>query len=156
MKMGYYISILPEILLAAMLTSAFGIFFLTTLKIFRQTGLFQRKTAIVMALLVSVSAIAAGSAQLLAAVPGNTTGVDYTRSVTVNYSLLPLVTVAGVIVMLQLFVIAATTVPDETDEVSTEKPVDPSTKPKSRGTRKKKEPAEGQSKEVARTAGASS
>jgi len=149
--MSNYISILPEILLLAMLTSAFGILYLTTVKILRQTGLFQKKTAMVMALLVSVSVVA-GSAQLLL-VPNSAAEVNHMRNVTVNYSLLPLAIVAGVIVMLELLVIAATTAPDQTDEVPTKEPVRSSAKPRFRGRPRKEKPVKRQSKEVARPAG---
>jgi len=108
--MGNYISILPEILLLVMMTSAFVITFLAVLKIVKQTGLFHGKTAFVASLLISASAVA-GCAQLLI-MPNNITEAEHTRNITVNYSLLPALTLTGVIVMLQLFIIAATTGPD--------------------------------------------
>ncbi len=110
--MDNYISILPEILLLVMMASAFVITFLTVLKIVKQTGLFHGKTAFVASLLISASAIA-GCAQLLI-MPNNIAGVEHTRNITVDYSLLPALTLTGAIVMLQLFIIAATTRPDET------------------------------------------
>ncbi len=136
--MGNYISILPEILLLVMMTSAFVITFLTVLKIVKQTGLFHDKTAFVASLLISASAIA-GCAQLLI-MPNNIAEVERTRNVTVNYSLLPAMTLTGVIVMLLLFLIAATTGPDETNKVAPKEPTRPAKKPKSPGRPKKKEP----------------
>ena len=150
--MSYCVSILPEILLLVMLTSAFGILTFITTKILRQTGLFQKKTAVSMAFLISVAATV-GSAQLLL-MPNSSPEANHMRSVTVNYSMLPFVTVAGVIVMLQLFVIAAATAPAKTGEVPTEKPDLPVVKSKTPGRPKKKEkPAERPSKEAAKAAG---
>ena len=135
--MGNYISILPEILLLVMMMSAFVITFLTVLKIVKQTGLFHGKTAFVASLLISASAIA-GCAQLLI-MPNNIAEVEHTRNITVNYSLLPALTLTGVIVMLQLFIIAATTRPDETNTVAPKEPARPAKKPKSPGRPKKTE-----------------
>ena len=136
--MGNYISILPEILLLVMMTSAFGITFLTVLKIVKQAGLFHGKTAFVASLLISASA-GAGCVQLLI-IPNNIAEVEHTRNITVNYSLLPALTLTGVIVMLQLFIIAATTRPDETNKVAPKEPAYPAIKPKSPGRPKKTEP----------------
>ncbi len=135
--MDNYISILPEILLLVMMTSAFVITFLTVLKIVKQTGLFRGKTAFVASLLISASAIA-GGAQLLI-MPNSIAEVEHTRNITVNYSLLPALTLTGAIVMLQLFIIAATTRPDETNTVAPKEPARPAKKPKSPGRPKKKE-----------------
>lgn len=135
--MGNYISILPEILLLVMMTSAFVITFLTVLKIVKQTGLFHGKTAFVASLLISASAIA-GCAQLLI-MPNNIAEVEHTRNITVNYSLLPALTLTWVIVILQLFIIAATTRPDETNTVAPKEPAHPATKPKLPGRPKKTE-----------------
>ena len=129
--MRNYISILPEILLLVMMTSAFVITFLTVLKIVKQTGLFHGKTAFVASLLISASAIA-GYAQLLI-MPSNIAEVEHTRNITVNYSLLPALTLTGVIVMLQLFIIAATTGPNETNTIAPKEPACPATKHKSPG-----------------------
>lgn len=135
--MGNYISILPEILLLVMMASVLVITFLTVLKIVKQTGLFHGKTAFVASLLISASAIA-GGAQLLI-MPNNMAEVEHTRNITVNYSLLPTLTLTGVIVVLQLFIIAATTRPDETNTVAPKEPAHPATKPKSPGRPKKTE-----------------
>jgi len=136
--MGNYISILPEILLLVMMTSAFGITFLIILKIVKQAGLFHGKTAFVASLLISASAVA-GCVQLLI-MPNNIVEVEHTRNITVNYSLLPVLTLTGVIVTLQLFIIAATTRPDETNKVAPKEPEYPAIKPKSPGRPKKTEP----------------
>ena len=149
--MSYCVSILPEILLSVMLTSAFGILTFITTKILRQTGLFQKKTAVSMAFLISVAATV-GSAQLLL-MPNSSPEANHMQNVTVNYSMLPFVTVAGVIVMLQLFVIAAATAPAKTGEVPAEEPMPSSEKPQSRGRPKKEKPAEKPSKEAAKATG---
>ncbi len=137
--MDNYISILPEILLLVMMASAFVITFLTVLKIVKQTGLFHGKTAFFASLLISASAVA-GCAQLLI-MPNNIAEVEHTRNITVNYSLLPALTLTGAIVMLQLFIIAATTRPDEANTVAPKEPARPAKKPKSPGRPKKKEAA---------------
>ncbi len=150
--MSYCVSILPEILLLVMLTSAFGILTFITNKILRQTGLFQKKTALSMAFLISVAATV-GSAQLLL-MPNSSPETNHMQSVTVNYSMLPFVTVAGVIVMLQLFVIAAATVPAKTGEAPAEKSDLPIVKSKTPGRPKKKEKtAVKPSKQPAKTVG---
>ena len=134
--MGSYISILPEILLLVMMTSAFVITFLTILKIVKQAGLFRGKTAFVASLLISASAIA-GCVQLLI-MPNCIAEVEYTRNITVNYSLLPALILTGGIAMLLLFIIAATTKPDETNTVAPKEPGHPATKSESPGRPKKK------------------
>lgn len=147
--MRNYISILPEILLLVMMASAFVITFLTVLKIVKQTGLFHGKTAFVASLLISASAIA-GCAQLLI-MPNNIAEVEHARNITVNYSLLPALTLTGAIVMLQLFIIAATTRPDETNTVAPKEPARPAKKTKSLGRPKKEKAAKKESKEVSGT-----
>ncbi len=135
--MNNYISILPEILLLVMMTSALVITFLTVLKIVKQTGLFHGKAAFVASLLISASAIA-GCAQLLI-MPNNIVEAEHARNITVNYSLLPALTLTGAIVMLQLFIIAATTRPDETNPVASKEPARAAKKTKSPGRPKKTE-----------------
>lgn len=148
-------TILPEILLAVMLASAFGILLLTVLKIVRKTGLFQGKTAIVFSLLISASATAA-CAQLLV-MPNNPPGVEQERNIALNYSLLPAMTLAGLIMMLELFVIAVTTAPSKENEVPAKKPVHPSTKPlKSLGRPKKDKSTEKESTEARKPVGGGS
>jgi hypothetical protein len=149
--MSYCVSILPEILLLVMLTSAFGILTFISTKILRQTGLFQKKTAVSMAFLISVAATV-GSAQLLL-MPNSSPEANHMRSVTVYYSMLPFVTMAGVIVMLLLFVIAAATAPAKTGEAPGEKSDLPVVKSKTPGRPKKEKPAEKPSKEATKTAG---
>jgi hypothetical protein len=56
----------------------------------------------------------------------------------VNYSLLPAIAVAGTVILLQVFVVVATTTPDETDEGSAKGPAREPAKP-NRGRRKKEE-----------------
>ena len=69
----------------------------------------------------------------------------------------PAMTLAGLIVMLELFVIAATTVPNNKDESPFKKPEQPSTKPPKSPKRPKKEKAaEKESKEVAKPVGGAS
>ena len=150
--MSYCDSIPSGIVLLVMLTSTLVMLTIIITKILRQTGLFQKKTAVSMAFLISVAATV-GSAQLLL-MPNSNPEANHMQNVTVNYSMLPFVTVAGVIVMLQLFVIAAATAPAKTGEAPAEKPDLPVVKSKTPGRPKKKEkPAEKLSKEPAKTAG---
>jgi len=135
--MSNYISILPEVLLAVMLASAFGILFLTVLKIVRQTRFFQGKIAIVFSLLISASAIA-GCAQLLV-MPNNIMGVEAGKNIALNYSLLPAMILAGLIVILELFVIVVTTAPSNEDEIPAKNFIHPSMKPSKSLIRPKKQ-----------------
>ena len=150
--MSNYISILPEILLAVMLASAFGILFLTILKIVRQTELFQGTTAMVFSLLISASAIT-GSAQLLV-MPNNIVGVEPERHIALNYSLLPAMILAGLIGILGLFAILVTTGPSSKDETPAKKSVHSSMKPPKspRRPREEKSPDK-ESKEAPKPAG---
>jgi len=127
------ISILPEILLLIILTSAFAILCLMLHKVFEQMLLFRGKLTILMAALIA--ALAVTGAAMLLVVPNNATEPRHTRIISVNYYLLPAVAVAGTVVLLQLFVIAATTTPHKTDEGSAKEPA----KPKYRGRPKKEE-----------------
>jgi len=131
------ITILPEILLLTMLTSAFAILCLTLHKIFEQMQLFRGKLAVLMAGLVSVLAMA--TAAMLLIVPNNATETGRPRSISVNYSLLWALAVSGTVVLLQLFVIVATTPPAKTDEGLLKESANQPREPKSRGRRKKEE-----------------
>lgn len=144
---------LPEILLLTMLMAAFAIVCLTLHKVFEQMELFRGKLAVLMAGLVSALAIA-GTAMLLV-VPSRTAETGDTRNISVNYSLLPVVTLAGTVILLQLFVVAAASARDGADEPSTKEPAGRPA-PELRGRPKKKEPAEAHSKAAARTAGSES
>jgi hypothetical protein len=135
--MSNYISILPEILLAVMLAAAFGILFLTVLKIVRQTRLFQGKTAVVLSMLISASAIE-GCAQLLV-IPNNIMGVEAGKNIAFNYSMLLVIIPVGLIVILELFVIVVATAPNNKDEIPAKKPVHSSMKPPKSVRRPKKE-----------------
>ena len=150
------ISNLPEILLLTMLTSAFAILCLTLHKVFEQMGLYRGKLAVLMAALVSGLAVV-GTALLLLFPSSNTAAEsDTTRSVSLNYSLLPVIALAGTVILLQLFAVAAATARDETDERPTTEPARQPAKPKPCGRPKKEEASEAQSKAAARTTGSGS
>ena len=116
--MSYCVSILPEILLLVMLTSAFGILTFITTKILRQTGLFQKKTALSMAFLISIAATV-GSAQLLL-MPNSSAEANHFRDFTVNCPMLLIMLVAWVIVLCMLLEIEAATAPAKTGEAPAE------------------------------------
>lgn len=153
--MSNYIPIFPEILLAVILASVIGILFLTVSKIVSQTSLFQGKTAIVFSLLISVS-VTAVCAQLLV-LPSNVAGAEHQQNVTLNYSLLPAMILGGLVVMLELFVIAAITAsPNNKDEILAKKPVHLSTKTPKSPRRQKQKSAEQELKEAPEPVGSTS
>jgi len=134
-EMKELISILPEILLLTMLTSAFAILCLTLHKVFEQMQLFRGKLAVLMAALISVLAVV-GTALLLL-FPSSSTAAesDNARTISLNYSLLSVIALAATVILLQLFVIVAATAPAKTDEGLAKEP----TKPKSHGRPKNEE-----------------
>jgi hypothetical protein len=95
---------------------AFAILCITLQKVFEQMELFRGKWALLMAALISVWAVA--GAALLLLLPNSAAETGHVRSFSVNYSLLPALAVAGTVILLQLFVIAAATTPNRTGEVS--------------------------------------
>jgi hypothetical protein len=147
--MNELISILPEILLLTMLTSAFAILCLTLHKVFEQMQLFRGKLAVLMSGLVA--ALAVTSTAMLLVVPNSAAETSHTRNISVNYSLLPALAVAGTAILLQLLAIAATTSTNERNKASTAEPTRQPANPKSPGRPKKEEPAEAQSKAAAKT-----
>jgi len=147
--MNELISILPEILLLTMLTAAFAILCLTLHRVFEQMGLYRGKLAVLMAGLVA--ALVVTSTAMLLVVPNTATETGHTRNISVNYSLLPAVAVAGTVILLQLFAVAATTSTNERNKAFTAEPTRQPANPKSPGRPKKEEAAETQSKAAART-----
>ena len=105
---------LQEILLSVMLGSAFVVFWLTLQKVFEQIGLFRDKWALLVAALTSVLAVA--GAALLLLLPSSAAETRHVRSISVNYSLWPALAVAGTVILLQLFIIAATPWEDKADD----------------------------------------
>ncbi len=154
--MSNYSSILPEVMLLLTLTAIFVILFVTVLKIVRGVSFFQGKTAVIMALCVSVLCVV-GLLQFLV-VPGgtyNATEANMKITVTVSYLLLPQVALASAIAVIfsQLLLFASRILPGERPKARVKEPERPRTKSKSSGKPKKAKPAEKQSKEVACTAG---
>jgi hypothetical protein len=105
---------LPEILLSVMLGSAFVVLCLTLKKVFEQMGLFRDKWALLTAALTLVLAVA--GAALLLLLPSSAAETRHVRSISVNYSLWPALAVAGTVILLQLFIIAATPWEDKADD----------------------------------------
>ena len=141
-----YVSI-PQILLLVALLSAGTILFLVCRKVIEQMDIFRGRRASFMAF--SISCLIVASISMLLMVPSSTVenGHDQLK---VNFSLLPGVAVATTIILFQLFVMAATTVPNKTNEVPTRKSAQNPAKPKSPGRPKKEKPAKKESKEVAK------
>ena len=121
---------LPEILLSVMLGSAFAVLCLTLQKVFEQMGLFRDKWALLMAALTSVLAVA--GAALLLLLPSSAAETRHIRSISVNYSLLPALAVAGTVILLQLFIVATTTRCDKAAEGPDKQPAGQSMKQKVR------------------------
>ena len=151
--MSSYSSI-PEILLLVALLSAGTIQFLVVRKVIEQMDIFRGRRAGVTAF--SIACLIAVSIAMLLLVPSSTAEDGSTRQIRVNSSLLPGVAVAGAIILLQLFVIAAATTPSKTDEVPVRESARNPARPKSLRRPNKEKAAEKESKEVARTAASSS
>ena len=127
----------PQILLLVALLSAGAILFLVTRKVIEQMGIFRGHRAGITAF--SISCLIVASVAMLLLVPGSAAENGYDRQ-RVNFSLLPGVAVAATIILLQLFVIAAATAPNETNEVPARKSAQNPAKPKSPGRPRKEEP----------------
>jgi hypothetical protein len=150
--MESYVSI-PQILLLVALLSAGTILFLVVRKVIEQMDIFRGRWASVTAF--SISCLIVASIAMLLMVPSSAAENGYMRQIRVNFSLLPGVAVAGTIILLQLFVIAAATAPNKTNEVPVRETVHKSAQPKSPGRPKKEKPAKKESKEVAKPVGSS-
>jgi len=131
-----YVSI-PQILLLVALLSVGTMLFLVCRKVIEQMDIFRGRWASVMAF--SISCLIVASIAMLLMVPSSTVENGYER-LKVNFSLLPGVAVAAAIILLQLFVIAAATAPNKTNEVPTRKSAQNPAKPKSPGRPKKEKP----------------
>lgn len=129
---------LPEILLVAMMASAYGLLSLTLFQIVKLTRLFQGKMAVVGSLLMAASAITACALLLL--MPNSVTEPEHMRNHSVDFSLLPVLISEGFIVMLMLFIIAAPAGPDRSDKLAPREPARPATNAKLPGRPKKEKP----------------
>jgi undecaprenyl pyrophosphate phosphatase UppP len=132
--MSNYISI-SEVMLLATLVAIFVILFVTMLKILRQVSFFQGKTAVIMALCVSVLCIV-GLSQFLA-IPGVTyseAGIHNETSGPISHLLLPYVALAvAVAVMLsQVLLFASKDLSVERPKTSTKESGCGRTKPRGR------------------------
>lgn len=105
---------LPEILLSVMLGSAFAVLCLILKKVFEQIELYQGKWALLLAALTSILAVT--GAALLLLLPSSAGETGHTQSISVNYSLLPALAVAGTVILLQLLIIVATPWEDKADD----------------------------------------
>ena len=146
--MSSYSSI-PEILLLVALLSAGAIQFMVVRKVIEQMDIFRGKWASITAF--SIACLTAATIAMLLLVPSSTAEDGCTRQIRVNSSLLPGVAVAGAIILLQLFVIAAATKPSKTDKAPVRESAHYPARPKSPKKPKKEKTAEKESKEVAKT-----
>jgi hypothetical protein len=105
---------LPEILLSVMLGSVFAVLCLTLKKVFEQMELYEGKWALLLAALTSILAVT--GAALLLLLPSSAAETRHVRSISVNYSLWPALAVAGTVILLQLFIVAATPWEDKAAE----------------------------------------
>lgn len=151
--MSSYSSV-PEILLLVALLSAGTIQFLVVRKVIEQVDIFRGKWASITAF--SIACLTAATIAILLLVPSSTAEDGSTRQIRVNSSLLPGVAVAGAIILLQLFVIAAATKPSKTDEVPARESAHNPARPKLPKKPKKEKASEKESKEVAKSDASSS
>ncbi len=127
---------IPEILLFIALLAAGAILFLVTRKVIEQMNIFRGRRAGVTAF--SIACLIVASVAMLLLVPSSTAENGHNR-LSVNFALLPGVAVAGTIILLQLFMIAAATT-IETDDAPVGESAPKLARPKSPGRPKKKEP----------------
>jgi len=120
-----------------MMMLAFGLLSLLVLRIVKSTKLFEGITAVVASLLIAAIAITACALLLL--IPNNPPEAEHMQNIRVNFSLLPLMIFAGLMLMLQLFITAAVIVPDKSEKVLTTETALPTTKSKSTAGRPKKD-----------------
>ena len=153
----YIMSILKEVPLVATLASIFAILVATILKVIKRAEFFYGKTAVLVAVSLSVLFLVALS-QFLAEppeayhAPGSGSGINAAT----RYFLLPGVAlgVAAAVVLSQVLLLASRMPPDENPEPLAKKPNLAVVKSKSPGKPKKKEkPAEKPSKETTKTTG---
>jgi len=86
-----------------------------------------------------IAALAVMGAAMLLVIPDNATEPGHTRSISVNYYLLPAVAVSGTVALLELFVIVAATSRDKTDEGALKESANQPREMKSHRRRKKEE-----------------
>lgn len=127
---------IPEILLFVALLSVGVLLFLVIRKVIEQMGIFRGRRAGVTAF--SIACLIVASIAMLLLVPGDSAENGHDRW-HVNFAVLPGVAVAGTIILLQLFVIAASLKPDRTDQVPLDTSASKPVKSKSPGESKKSE-----------------
>ena len=157
--MGNYISILPEVMLMLTLAAIFVILFVTILKILRQVSFFQGKTAIMMAVSLSVLFLVALSQFL--AVPGgayHVTGFGNEVNATAGYFWLPKVAfaVAAAVVFSQVLLLASRTPLSDKPEPVAQKHERAAAKRQPPGRPKKEKGTEKESKEATKPVGRTS
>ena len=137
--MSNYTSIISNIMLVLFGVAVFVIVLTTVYKTLQKT-LFQGKTAIVMALAVSVLCIV-GMYQFLGTPGDSSSGreIGDKTNVTLNYILLPYVALAVAILLSQLLLFASKILPGEKPEAIVKSTEPKLAKPKSPGRPKKKE-----------------
>ena len=116
--MSYCNLIITEILLSVMLTLIFGTLAVIITRILRQTGLFQKKTAVSLAIIISVAGAVEAAHMLI--IPNSSAEAHHIRDFTVNCSMLLIMLVAWVIVLCMLLEIEATIAPTKPGEAPAE------------------------------------
>ena len=155
--MSNYMTIVRGLMLSVTLASIFAIFLVTILKVIKRAGFFHRKTAVLVAVSLSILFLVALSQFLVEPpdahhTPGSGSGINAAT----RYFLLPGVAlgVAAAVVLSQVLLLASRMPPDEKPEPLAKKPDLAVVKNNSPGRPKKKEkPAEKPSKEPAKTTG---
>ena len=148
--MGNYMTIVRGLTLSVSLVSIFTVLVVTVLKVIRRAAFFKGKTAVLMAVSLSLLFLVALSQFLIVPDPGSGNSVN----APVGYIyLLPGVglTVAAAVVLSQILLLAGRTSPSEGPELLAKKSVSAVVKAKTSGRPKKEKSAEEDSKEVSRT-----
>lgn len=150
-----YMTILRGLLFLVTLISIFTIFLVTVLKIIRRASFFKGKTAVLIAVSLSLLFLVALSMFLIVPEPGSGNSVNEPEG---YFYLLPGIglTVAAAVVLSQILLLADNTLPSEKSEPLAKKPVNAVVKAKSLGRPKKEKPVEKKSKEVAKPVGSAS
>ena len=149
-----YMTILKGLILLVTLVSIFTILLVTVLKIIRRASFFRGKTAVLIAVSLSLLFLVALSMLLIIPESGSDNSVNESTG---YFYLLPGVglTVAAAVVLSQILLLAANTLPSEKSELLAKKPVNAVVKAKSLGRPKKEKPVEKKSKEVTKTTNSS-
>jgi uncharacterized membrane protein YozB (DUF420 family) len=150
-KMYDHMTIIRGSILAVTLGSIFAIVLVTMLKVIERAGFFHRKTAVLVAVSLSILFLVALSQFLVGPWDAyHTAGSDSGINGVARYFLLPGVAlgVAAAVLLSQVLLLASKTLPEERPELFAKKPDHSVVKSNSPGRPKKEKAAEKGSKEV--------